>query len=324
MGAISPTSRMFGTLFAQEAPPAPVIRPVVPRKKVLLIGEGEFSFALAYAQKHPDYEIVATEYCSGKEVREKYPKAEANLRALHFLPNVRVITKIDATKLGRYKNIQGVFDKVIFNFPHTGQRDGSTAEMIDGFFRAVKNVLKADGKVQMGVVDTVHFDGRYVLWSAATHNRFKLTKRKLWDRTGFYKEHDYIHVSTQRDRMITANRCLKYTFRFDPTADSEDGFLHSSALSSDAGRLNHLSSVRRCLGTGKAYMTNRKRNRTIIVSKYKSSRKAFQLVGKLITKNKLKKAKKITIRLIKANPQNHVYRDMLETIKEQQAFLREG
>ena len=316
MSMVSKISPTFGRLFISEASPVSDVEELHPFTKIVLIlGDGNFSFALAYAKKHPNYRIIATEYCKYKVLIRKYPKAKANIRELKRMPNVTVYANLDATKLGKYRLIENVFDKVIFNFPHTGRRDGSTAEMIDKFFKTVKNVLAQNGKVQMGLVDSSHFDSRYFLWKASTRYKFKMIKRKSFDPRGYYRAHGYQHVSTLRNRMITDNKCLKYTFRYDSTADSEDEFLHSSGLSSDEGRLDHLSCVRRRLGKGKGRMTNSRRNRLIIVKKYGSYKKAREEVSKLMQAEEFKKAEKLMRRLIKVNPRDVFFKVSYELLR---------
>jgi len=95
---------------------------------ILLIGEGNFSFAVALLLHPPaplDYlppaNIVATAYDTEEECYTKYPDAEQNVRLLRE-KGAQVLFGVDATRLEKTSALKGrVFDRVVWNFPHAGK-----------------------------------------------------------------------------------------------------------------------------------------------------------------------------------------------------------
>lgn len=96
--------------------------------RILLIGEGNFSFALALLQHPPaplDHlppaNITATALDSEKVCHAKYPDAEQNVRALRE-KGCQVLFGVDATRLEKTSALKGkVFDRIVWNFPHAGE-----------------------------------------------------------------------------------------------------------------------------------------------------------------------------------------------------------
>ena len=97
--------------------------------KILLVGEGNFSFAVALLQHPPtplDHlppaNIVATAFDTEEECYTKYPDAEQNVRMLRE-KGVPVLFGVDATRLEKTSTLKGkVFDRIVWNFPHAGEQ----------------------------------------------------------------------------------------------------------------------------------------------------------------------------------------------------------
>ena len=92
--------------------------------RVLLIGEGNFSFARALAEHYMPSNpgnIVATCFDSEQVLYEKYTdEAKTNVEKLKEL-GVAVLFEVDGTQLKKHKNIsKNRYTKIIFNFPHAG------------------------------------------------------------------------------------------------------------------------------------------------------------------------------------------------------------
>jgi 25S rRNA (uracil2634-N3)-methyltransferase len=109
---------------------APPPRPTIPFQcddKILLVGEGNFSFARALALNPPsslkDFNcagVTATSYDTEHECFLKYPDAEAIVVELRGA-GVEVLFGIDATNLQKYPSLKNRrWDKIVFNFPHAG------------------------------------------------------------------------------------------------------------------------------------------------------------------------------------------------------------
>lgn len=104
--------------------------PTIPFKlsdRILLVGEGNFSFTRAIVQNPPEAlrnlpptSVTATAYDTEKECYEKYPDAEATVAFLRE-KGVEVLFDIDATRLEKYASLKKrKFDRISFNFPHAG------------------------------------------------------------------------------------------------------------------------------------------------------------------------------------------------------------
>lgn len=128
-------------------------RPTIPYSQldtILLIGEGDFSFALSLVRAHgiPSSRITATAYDSEPMVYEKYPWATQTISELRQA-GVRLLFKVDATKLKSCKELRGqTFTRVAFNFPHAGKgitdqdRNVRTnQELVSSFFASVAPLL---------------------------------------------------------------------------------------------------------------------------------------------------------------------------------------
>ncbi|KAI0095252.1 hypothetical protein BDY19DRAFT_916961 [Irpex rosettiformis] len=141
-----------GKVVAQQA----VTVPFKPTDRILLVGEGNFSFAHALLydapislQHLPPSGVVATAYDSEEECYQKYPEAAdivQNIRA----KGAEVIFGVDATKLEKNPLLRArKFDKVAWNFPHAGKSISdqdrnimSNQLMLLGFLNSARCVLK--------------------------------------------------------------------------------------------------------------------------------------------------------------------------------------
>ncbi|KAJ2801329.1 hypothetical protein H4R20_003717 [Coemansia guatemalensis] len=117
---------------------------------ILLIGEGNFSFARSIATRlGSGTNIVATALDSEATVKEKYAAdAESHIKEFKRLGGT-VIFGIDGTKLKRYKQLRSKrFSRIVFNFPHTGSGDKDEArnimlnqQLLLDFFSNVRGLL---------------------------------------------------------------------------------------------------------------------------------------------------------------------------------------
>ncbi|WP_448265171.1 Rossmann-like fold-containing protein [Nostoc sp. DSM 114159] len=131
-------------LTAEDIAPAQV-------RKILLLGEGDFSFALSLAkQVKPEQRksIVATSYDSKKEVKDKYQGATKNISDLKK-QEVSVFHEVDATNIDPS---QGLFSSIVFNFPFVpgprgAQQITRNVAMLDKFFISASKSLENGGKV---------------------------------------------------------------------------------------------------------------------------------------------------------------------------------
>ncbi|KAF7797176.1 hypothetical protein EIP86_008368 [Pleurotus ostreatoroseus] len=143
-----------GKATARPGPP-----PVIPFKatdRILLIGEGNLSFARALVydppaalQYLPLSNLTATAYDTEEDCLLKYPEAREILQSLRE-KNVEVLFGVDATKLERHATLKNrSFDKIVWNFPHAGKGIAdqdrnilSNQLLLLGFLRSAAHLLK--------------------------------------------------------------------------------------------------------------------------------------------------------------------------------------
>ena len=101
---------------------APTI-PFSPSDRILLIGEGDLSFARSLVEYHNCENVTATVYESREELEGKYPYVGENSTLVEDL-GARVVYEVDATKTKGKAGLGGVgigtMDRIFFNFPHVG------------------------------------------------------------------------------------------------------------------------------------------------------------------------------------------------------------
>ncbi|KAL8909606.1 MAG: hypothetical protein Q9207_000104 [Kuettlingeria erythrocarpa] len=184
-GPYSPDTKFNQSRTSTDPPPkskmtkAPQHLPTIPftaTDRVLLVGEGDFSFAHSLYNHHNCSSLVATCYDTTVSLTEKYPQAAQYIRELEAAArddeaaDFEVLYGIDATKLGKGgmasggKAVRkGAFDKVAFNFPHVGGLTKDVnRQLLVNFFKAAIPLLAAPaGKIVVTI-----FEGEpYSLWN---------------------------------------------------------------------------------------------------------------------------------------------------------------
>ncbi|XP_030361222.1 ferredoxin-fold anticodon-binding domain-containing protein 1 [Strigops habroptila] len=122
-----------------------------PERRVLLIGEGNFSFAASLCGAEGTH-VVATCYESEEEV-SGCGGAAGNIRRLRER-GAEVMFSVDCTKLKDYF-LPGKreFDCIYFNFPHCGRKAGvvKNRELLASFFHSSAEVLSEEGEVHVAL-----------------------------------------------------------------------------------------------------------------------------------------------------------------------------
>jgi 25S rRNA (uracil2634-N3)-methyltransferase len=127
VGKPSGSGKGKGKAITSASPPQRITVPFRATDKILLIGEGNFSFARALVHDAPpslEYlppgNVTATAYDSEQACYEKYPEAESIVGFLRE-KGVEVLFQVDATTLERVGSLKGRrWDRVVWNFPHAG------------------------------------------------------------------------------------------------------------------------------------------------------------------------------------------------------------
>lgn len=121
------------TARSQQQNHIPPTFPFDTHHRILLVGEGDFSFTHSLYTRHHCENLIATCFDSDTILAEKYPQSTAYIQELEAAArgdetvNIKILCGVDATKLGKGglgsggKQIRrGGFDRIIFNFPHVG------------------------------------------------------------------------------------------------------------------------------------------------------------------------------------------------------------
>ncbi|KAF2254128.1 hypothetical protein BU26DRAFT_538616 [Trematosphaeria pertusa] len=181
---------------------------------ILLVGEGDFSFARSLAIEHGCANLTATSFDTEEEVREKYPSFEAVEEELGRLtPPVPLVHGIDAAKLRGYKSLrtEEPWDTIAFQFPHTGglstdvnRQVRANQALLVSFFKACLSQNKPSHKAPAreflkigGRVIVTLFEGPpYTLWNVrdlARHSGLKVVESFKFDWADYP---GYKHVRT--------------------------------------------------------------------------------------------------------------------------------
>ncbi|NXX12752.1 FDXA1 protein, partial [Podargus strigoides] len=120
-------------------------------RRVLLLGEGNFSFAASLCEAAGTH-VVATCYESQEEVSRRGRAAES-IRRLRDR-GAEVVFSVDCTKLKDYfRPEKREFDCIYFNFPHCGRKAGvvKNRELLARFFHSSAEVLAEEGEVRVAL-----------------------------------------------------------------------------------------------------------------------------------------------------------------------------
>ncbi|XVF03574.1 hypothetical protein REPUB_Repub05bG0005200 [Reevesia pubescens] len=126
--------------------------------KMLLVGEGDFSFSACLAKAFGSAtNMVATSLDSRGFLFRNYKKAMANIDELRKM-GCMVLHGVDATKMANHCSLQGIkFDRVIYNFPHAGFCTGESGKsqtgrnqlLISLFFKNAKEMIYENGEIHV-------------------------------------------------------------------------------------------------------------------------------------------------------------------------------
>ncbi|GMP66474.1 hypothetical protein CsSME_00026822 [Camellia sinensis var. sinensis] len=159
-------------------------------QKILLVGEGDFSFSACLARAFRSaVNMVATSLHSQELLRVKHWTSEAELQTLERL-GCLILHEVDVYEMGYHPTLSRMkFDVVIFNFPHAGhfcERDEELIEMhrelLTAFFENARDLLEEGGEVHV----THRDDYPYTTWRL--EKLASKTGFNLKEKVGFEKE----------------------------------------------------------------------------------------------------------------------------------------
>ncbi|XP_061342203.1 uncharacterized protein At4g26485-like [Gastrolobium bilobum] len=126
--------------------------------KTLLVGEGDFSFALCLANAFGSASnMVATSLDSKESLIRNYSRASTNLNELENL-GCTVVHEVDAHIMDTHHLLYlEFFDRIVYNFPHAGflfpERNPFQIwyhqYVVRGFFNSARKMLRYGGEIHV-------------------------------------------------------------------------------------------------------------------------------------------------------------------------------
>ncbi|KAL7626750.1 hypothetical protein AAE478_003524 [Parahypoxylon ruwenzoriense] len=147
--------------------------PFAPEDKILLVGDGDLSFAASLVEHHYCADVTATVLEKTFDyLVDKYPHVPENIAKVEA-EGSKVLYNIDATKMAPFvdkkgRDATGVMDRIIFNFPHVGGKSTDVnrqvrynQELLVSFFKRATPSLAPGGTIIVTL-----FEGEpYTLWN---------------------------------------------------------------------------------------------------------------------------------------------------------------
>lgn len=125
-----------------QTTPPPTETPSI--KKVLTVGDGNFSYTISLATLHPSWKITGSAYGDGSNNQIVIPGAAGN---------VTLVNNVDATRL-ELGSVTGnnTYDAIIFNNPFAAiGNDSENAALIRNFLRSARTRLTPSGEIHINI-----------------------------------------------------------------------------------------------------------------------------------------------------------------------------
>ncbi|XP_019106856.2 uncharacterized protein At4g26485 [Beta vulgaris subsp. vulgaris] len=196
------------------------------KQKILLVGEGDFSFAacLAKAFENDTSNIIATSRDSDQdELEKKYANAKSNLEILEKSNGCVVLHGVDAYTMIKHPVLQNqLFDRIVFNFPHADlvyrEHDASQIrlhqDLVQGFFKSAHKMVKEVGEVHVTHKTAYPFSRWNIkeLASIADLILLEEVEFNLWDYPGYCNKKGEGHGSNC-DMSFPIGLCSTFKFQ---------------------------------------------------------------------------------------------------------------
>ncbi|XP_013591241.1 PREDICTED: uncharacterized protein At4g26485-like [Brassica oleracea var. oleracea] len=146
------------------------------KQKILLVGEGDFSFSLSLGRAFGSASNITTSSLDSRvDVNRKYTYGKQNVEELERLGctvihGVNVHSMSSDNRLARY-------NRIVFNFPHSG--------LVRGFFESARKMLEdEDGEIHLTHKTTRPFS-EWEIETLAQEKGLRLIKLMVFDQLAF-------------------------------------------------------------------------------------------------------------------------------------------
>lgn len=182
---------------------------------VLLVGEGNLSFALSLTKKsriNPS-QITASTFENVSDLSDITLENAEKLRPA----GVAVLHGLDAERLHLTFN-KTAFDHIIFQFPHAGSREPVEGHnpnyiLVRDFLKSAIRKIKRYGTVLISAVDAPHYHGAFQFEKSANAAGFQAPDIYAFDPDAFP---GYRHTMTHQDGDALSNHDAFATWVFKP------------------------------------------------------------------------------------------------------------
>ncbi|XXG72523.1 hypothetical protein AAC387_Pa07g1594 [Persea americana] len=196
--------------------------------RILLVGEGDFSFSASLARAFGSAcNMVATSFDSAGELLMKHPTAKPNLKLLKELGCI-VLNDIDCHTMNEHPNLKETkFDRIVFNFPHAvlyfpeskREQINLHKDLVKGFFKSASSMLTSNGEVHVTHKTTqpYSFWGLEDLAKDVGLTLLEKSAFKKWDYPGYNQKRAY---GRKCNRGFRVGECA--TFKFVLSVDDSE------------------------------------------------------------------------------------------------------
>ncbi len=179
----------------------------------LLVGEGNLSFTISLVEKLqllPN--LVASTY-------EDYSALSEHVRSNAQLlkhAGIKILHGLDATELHKHF-YPSTFNTVIFQFPHSGSRDGINGVnanyfLVQEFIKSASYILQRDGVVLITIVDSDFYNSMFSFEELAEELGIGQPTKYKFDPKD-YPEYEHTMTHQEESGIDKYNKFTTYEFR---------------------------------------------------------------------------------------------------------------
>jgi 25S rRNA (uracil2634-N3)-methyltransferase len=194
-------------------------------QSIMVIGDGDFSFSNGLvAHRKSGLKIVATSYDAEVEVKTKYKNAGKMIEQLKKKGTV-VLHEVDGTKLEETFGDTCKMDRIIWNFPHSGeQRVHVNRALLRDFFESALKKMAPGAQVHVSLKTRPPYSG-WNIEEQAVLSGLELIQVASFDPSRFpgYEHKATVGAATFEGTHAFDEKkdCKTYVFRADPTKSGE-------------------------------------------------------------------------------------------------------